>query len=379
MKNKVKFLVGYLLVAGLAGCSKDDLPTPDVSFSADKSTVNKGETVTFSFGAGADALSVYPGDAGRDFEKSRLNLIELKNYSEDQLRTQLFATPIPGMKEYLTRLPRLDAIPADFKFTGAEMQLYNGMLVPWDYAKTTDSRYVRLKTQGDDPLTFSFSGKNAVVPTMLDYDNTKLRSLGAINNVANNNVVIYAAFPDGFTPQSTVGTSVRLGIQVVIDGVPTGILYLNTTVRELLNPLTFNIDPLTKTWRTANPTKDVKKGIEEVRLILNADDPTKTDDDGPLLNYNGNAYIQEIRIGSADNMIKAFDLGITVPYVYDGQTVNYKYTYTTSGTYRATMVATYVGRKQYSGDGYQTGRADEILASEYPVKRVYKTVEVKVN
>jgi hypothetical protein len=42
-------------------------------------------------------------------------------------------------------------------------------------------------------------------------------------------------------------------------------------------------------------------------------------------------------------------------------------------------VATYIGRKKYSGDGYKTDRANEILASEYEIERRYKTIEIKVN
>jgi hypothetical protein len=42
------------------------------------------------------------------------------------------------------------------------------------------------------------------------------------------------------------------------------------------------------------------------------------------------------------------------------------------------MVATYVGRKKYSGNGYITGRADEILASEYDLERRFKTIEITV-
>jgi hypothetical protein len=133
-------------------------------------------------------------------------------------------------------------------------------------------------------------------------------------------------------------------------------------------------------WRTTNIPlgKDPKKGIDEVRLIFNADDPIATDDDGDLLSYTGNVYMQEVRLGDAANAIQSFNEGVKIPFVYSNNTQTYKYKYSVPGVYKAVMVATYVGRKKYSGNGYITGRADEILASEYDLERRFKTIEITV-
>jgi hypothetical protein len=368
-----------LVIMTMIGCLKTGVEVIDVSFAANKTTVAKDEEVTFTFGAGADALSIYTGDVGKDFKKSRIALVEQKGLTEEQLRTTIYAERIDSLKEYLLRVPKIEAIPADYKYTGGALSIYNGKLVPWDYSEVTNSRYMQLKLADGNPQTLSFNANKAVLPAMLNWTGTTLTSKGALNTTVNNIFAPFCSFPDGFTPQSVVAQSVKFGIQIVIDGKESPITYITLPVRELLDNLSFDLTSTITAWRTANPTLSAAKGLDEVRLILNADNPLTADDDGDLLSYKGNVFIQEIRLGSADNMVRSFNSGVSIPYVFDGKTQTYKYKYTTAGTYTATMVATYIGRKKYSGDGYKTGRADEILASEYEIERRFKTIEIKVN
>ena len=383
MKN-IRFIYknSFLLVLAILtiiGCRKSGIEIIDVSFTADKTTINKGEEVAFTFGAGADALSIYTGDVGKDFKKSRIALVEQKGLTEEQLRTTLLAERIDSLKEYFLRVPSIESVPTDYQYTGGSMAIFNGKLVAWDYSNATNSRYIQLKLADGNPQTLTFKANKTVLPAMLNWTNATLTSKGALNNVANNIFAPFCAFPDGFTPQSTQGQSVRFGIQVVIDGKESAITYFTQTVRELLDNLSFDLAATINAWRIANPTLKGANGIDEVRLIFNADAPTLADDDGDLLSYKGNVYIQEVRLGSADNMIRSFNTGVTIPYVFDGKTQTYKYKYATAGTYTATMVATYIGRKKYSGDGYKTNRADEVLATEYEIERRFKTIEIKVN
>lgn len=378
MKNIINSLllsIGILLLS--TSCEKDAVKV-DVNFSADKTSVAKGETVTFTIGHGADASSIYSGDEGHDFEKSRINLIELQGYTEEQLTSSVFGERIEGLQEYLVTIPDLESVPSDYSFTGGGLSLFDGQLVPWDVSNVTNSRYLLLNLASGAPQTFIFKPGNAVIPTMLDLNNNALRNLGALRNVANNNFSPFAAFPDGFDASSTNDISVKFGIQLVIDGQESSINYYTVPVRELLNDLGFNMDGLINSFQTEFPDADPAKGIEELRWILNADDPDATDDDGDQLSYIGNVYIQEIRIGSADNMVKGFDRGVTIPFVHQGTEQTFEYTYNASGTFTATLVSTFIGRKQYSGDGYRTDRPDEILASEYDIERDFKTITITV-
>jgi hypothetical protein len=239
---------------------------------------------------------------------------------------------------------------------------------------------LKINLANGNPYTLTIKPGQAVVPQMLNYTNANLTTLGALNTVANNTFSPFCAFPDGFTAASTTGIGVKFGVQVVIDGAPSPILYTTVTVRELLDNLAFNLQTIITSWRTTNIPlgKDPKKGIDEIRFIFNADDPAATDDDGDLLSYIGNVYMQEVRLGDAANMILAFNEGVKIPYVYPNNTQTYKYKYTTPGVYNAVMVATYVGRKKYSGNGYISGRPDEISASEYEIERRFKTIKITV-
>ena len=375
-----KILYLSILMSTMLACSKDrfEANVQDVAFSANKTSVKVGEELVFSIGSGADAVSVYTGDAGKDFQQSRIVLVEQKGLSEEQLRTNLYAERLPELNAFLTRIPEISSIPADVKFTGAEMNLYEGKLVPWDYSNVTNSRYLRLKLADGKPQTLSFNANKTVLPVMQGFTTATLQSKGALNTVPNNVFGPSCAFPDGFNAQSQSGVGIKVGLQLVIDGKESPITYFSLTVRELLDNLGLDISATFNAWKTANPSLKAANGIDEVRLIFNADDPTKTDDDGDLLSYIGNVYIQELRLGSPDNTIKAFSTGVTVPFVFTGTTQNLRYKYSKAGTYLATMVATYIGRKKYSGDGYITDRANEILASEYDIQRRTKTIEIKV-
>lgn len=369
---------GALLMVVLlcTSCDKENIGV-DVPFSADKATVKVGETVTFSIGSGADLSSIYTGDAGRDFEKSRVSLVEMKNYSEDFLRKNLVAERLPDMKEYFLFVPDNPATPSNMSLSSGALSIYEGKLVPWDVSNATLSKYISIDVP-NEPLTFTIKPDKAVLPGMLKYANNNLVNLGALNTVANNNLQLSMAFTDGFTKDSQQGIAMRYGVQFVIDGKASAISYFTGTFRELLQATNVNLLATINTWLTTNPTANPKVGIDEIRFIFNADNPATTDDDGDLLNYKGKMYIQEIRVGSGDNMIKAFDKGQGLNYIYPGTTQTYQYKYTKAGTYKATLVSTFVGRKKYTGDGYQTNRPDEVLASEYPLERQVKTIQIVV-
>lgn len=376
MKSFKKILSFVIAATLLSSCEKEELVV-DVPFSTDKATAKVGETVTFTIGAGADLSSIYTGDAGKDFEKSRINLVEMKGFTEDYLRKNLVAERLPDMKEYFWYVPDSPTLPANMSLSKGNLTIYDGKLVAWDVSNSTKSQYLSFEVPNES-ITWTIKPDKAVLPAMLRYTNATLTSLGALNTVANNGVNLWMSFPDGFTKDSQQGISMRYAVQFVIDGRASAVTYLTGTFRELLQATNINLQTALAAWLTANPTANAKAGIDEIRITLNADNPATTDDNGDLLNYVGKVYVQDIRVGSGDNMIKAFDRGFAFNYIYPGTTQTYQYKYTRAGTYKATLVSTFVGRKQFSGDGYQTNRPDEILASEYPLERQVKTVQIVV-
>ena len=378
---KIVYKIGILSfsMAILGSCQKDDITIVDVPFTADNVTVKVNETVNFSVGSGADLSSIFTGDVGKDFQKSRIALVEQKGYTEEYLRNNLVAEKIPGLKEYYFRVPATPQVPAEMSITDSELKIYEGKLVTWDVSNVTNSKYLQFKAiGGGKSQIFTLKPNKAVLPGMLKYTNTNLSALGALNNLPNNAFQPFMSFPDGFNSQSQTGVSVKFGIQLVIDGKESDITYFAQTVRELLDNQSVNLANVFTAWFIKFPTGIAANGIDEIRYIINADDPKVTDDDGELMDYKGNVFIQEVRVGSADNMIKAFDKGISVPYIYSGTKFSYPYKYTNAGTYQATLVSVFIGRKQYSGDGYRTNRADEVLFSEYPLERTYKNITITV-
>lgn len=376
MKSNNKFFALIMLGLSLFSCEKDELRV-DVPFSADKATVKVGENVTFTIGAGADLSSIYTGDQGKDFEKSRINLVETKGYKEEFLRSNLLAERLPDLKEYFLYVPESPTVPTNMSLSSGKLSIYEGKLVPWDVSNVTNSKYLSFDVP-DEPISWTIKPNNAVLPGMLKYTNTNLITLGALNSVVNNNLSMLMAFPDGFKKEDQDGKAMKFSVQFVIDGKSSTIAYFTTTVRELLIPYNVALQNGITALLAANPTANPKAGIDEIIFTINADNPATIEDDGPLLNYVGKVYIQDIRVGTSDNMIKVFDKGFGLNYIYPGTTQTYQYKYTKPGTYTATLVSTYVGRKKYSGDGYKTNRADEVLASEYPLERRYKKVSIVV-
>ncbi|MDA9555812.1 hypothetical protein N9R54_06235, partial [Pelobium sp.] len=234
MKNYNRYFKIFIgLVLTLSACKKDDLSVVDVPFSADKVTINAGETVNFTIGSGANASAIYTGDLGSDFTRSRINMVEFKGLTEQQLRDSAYAERITGLKEYELFAPKLNSLPNGYSYTGGTIDLYDGKLVPWDYSNATNSRYLKMNlTNG--PQTLAINAQKAVVPGMLNYAKTQLQNLNAITTVPNNNLSMFMSFPDGFKPTDINGLNVRFGFQIVINGLASDIIYQTLNVREVV-------------------------------------------------------------------------------------------------------------------------------------------------
>lgn len=74
-----------------------------------------------------------------------------------------------------------------------------------------------------------------------------------------------------------------------------------------------------------------------------------------------------------------FSTGFAMPREAEGQERSFSYSYSRPGVYRVTLLVTNVGRKQYEGDGYRTGRGNEISFSEYETKTQIVETTITVN
>ena len=93
--------------------------------------------------------------------------------------------------------------------------------------------------------------------------------------------------------------------------------------------------------------------------------------------FQGDVYLSWIEFGT--NEYEPFSLGKSLGSVYDARGLNktYKYVYTESGAFNATVVATNTGRKLYKGDGYQSDR--RLSYDDYDIKRSTYQLELTVS
>ncbi|MBP6387302.1 MAG: hypothetical protein KA327_11860 [Pseudarcicella sp.] len=396
IKIKQGFLMS-LLMLNLFNCTDDDeVKTVDVPFSADKVVINAGETVEFTVGYGADLSSIYSGLPNSDFEKSRIYNVELKGYSEDFLKKNILISRLPFMKEYNMAAPSLTEAPKNISFEdGTPIELYTGKLVPFDYSGVTDSKYLRFKLTGKADQTMVIKTDSLVLPAMLKYTNDSLIARRAFNTTANNEITYNFAAPDNFDKNTKEAHNMRFGFQFTIDGIDSySFITPRFTMRELLEGQKLNLAFGTNTDKvfnnyiakfvSDNPTANLKKGISQIKLTFNKDNLNLLDTADIKINvpdsmkYKGYIYMRDFKVGNIENMVKNFDTGTPVNYVYSGTTNKKSFKYSKPGKYKVVLVSTFIGRKKYKGDGYITNRADEILATEYDIKRTYKTIEIEV-
>ncbi|MCF0175225.1 MAG: hypothetical protein HUJ94_00140 [Bacteroidales bacterium] len=93
--------------------------------------------------------------------------------------------------------------------------------------------------------------------------------------------------------------------------------------------------------------------------------------------FQGDVYISSIQWGQ--DVYSPYDQGVSLGSEYTGLgiTRTYEYIYTEGGEYNIVAVATNVGRKQYSGDGYKTERSS--YDSEYIKYRSTDSVKINVS
>jgi hypothetical protein len=92
--------------------------------------------------------------------------------------------------------------------------------------------------------------------------------------------------------------------------------------------------------------------------------------------FQGDVYISYINLGTQE--YEPWNTGVSLGSIYNpvGIQTQYKYVYTSQGTFTITALATNVGRKDYSGDGYQSNR--DYSLNDYPAKRSTATATVGV-
>lgn len=343
-------ILKYIYIASigavlLASCRKTEAETVDINFTASNTDPSVGDTVTFEMSYGADALSIYAGDPGKDFAKSAL-----LNLKKDDNLTQYIPTDTRYGVFNLDAKP-LTSNPASITVSGtATLAPKTDSLILINSIGTTDNNELIIK------------------PNIALYPLTVDPVISGVNLNRNLNMGIQLR-------GGNVSSQVTLRVTIKIDGVYTNAtianqrIDLNVTVPTKLDTIINiapNIGTLADQWRASNPTRTYGP-IEEIKIQIGI---------GPLNRFAGQFGIRSIALGTP--IYIPWDVGNNVKYTVPNQPARFSYVYRTPGTYIATMVATSVGRKKFGPDGYIFDRANQIGIEEYDVDRQVKQIRIIV-
>lgn len=425
MKNTYKFLCSFLLISLLFSCKKNDiggeLKEPNVSVSVFPQNPKVGDSVTITLSTDAEYLTIFTGDSSHEFSKSRINAIMQNDWNSFYDTVYRVSYAKKGMattwNRYLKDYNTLDDVKKDFGFFGAISDIQLGVFN--DFSESLINTTYPTQNQ----LKFTITDRR--IPSGIIIKQPNIFLLGG-----NNNTPAFSIFETRFVMDS-IDRAVRKKANTYL--VPA---YFDISTREVdTNKDTTIHAPLyyfrafqTNDPLTARPTEgfyrfgDLYNGNSYLSYFLN-NAPDKlmmtelkvymngrsTENNGSYMydlnndgiaegyevplnpatglpqnesdypkygGFEGDVYVSYINLGT--NEYEPWNLGVSLGSVYlpNGITKEYKYVYTKPSDITITAVATNIGRKQYSDDGYQQTRAYSL--NDYPAKRRTASVMITV-
>ncbi len=369
MKIRNYLYIAIVISVVLISCRDTDAPKIDIPFTVSNENPTVGDTLTFTFGAGADGLAIYQGEPSNNNPLDSRNVIvttsllgsefaksALYNLRKDDNKTQYILTD-SRYGTYTLDSKAETANPPSLAASGlAKLAPKQDSLVRFDITGTGDNNEILIK------------------PDIALYPKSNDPVLSNVTLNRNLNMVIALA---GGTP----GTLVALRFSLKIDGVytnaaittnPAGRVDATITIPtrpDTLITIAPNMTALLDHWRANNPTKVYGK-IEEIKMQVGVVTPTTP------TRFTGTFGIRSITLGSP--IYDPWDLGTLVKYTAPNTPATYKFRYQKAGTYTATMVATKVGRKKFGPDGYIYDRAEQLNEDEYNISRQVKQIQIVV-
>lgn len=334
MRNKNIKILGLLGIFAFSfGACQDKVVEPEISFSAAPLTVSLGEPVEFTASYGASGYTIFTGDEGHVYEKSAAFLVE------DDYTNTIYREADPFIKKYEVNFAELTTVPESVETPNANALQIVG--IEDGALKLTTS----VEGWGNDLIIKPNVGIGPDATTL----NMRMR-------FANEDL----------------DKDIRLTTTITINGVESqgswsgGRIYPTTKADASYADVAIDLAGLIDSWKQNSGVEyDV---IEAIKIVVGG---------GPAANrYSGDIYIESISLGM-DGYFE-FHTGEGMKPIAYNKDVTYEYTYPQAGTYEAVLIATNVGGKTYEGDGYQTGRGDEITANEYGISRQIKRLIITV-
>lgn len=432
MKNLLKYTaVLFLAVLGFS-CQKygENLETPSVSISVTPENPKVGDVVTVTVRTNGQYVSLFTGDDGHRFERSRIKAIMENDWESFSDTCYKISLTKPGQKStwnrYFKDYKSLEEVRRDFEFFGA---IENVELVTYNKGDFPESM-IEMSYPGTNVLKLTVTDRR--VPSGIRIK-PNIHIMGGAANEAGNSIIesrFVACDADRAVRRysNDFWVSAWWGLHTVqteeYGGNPAG--YEHEAIVQHRNWGAFlTNDPLTgrpsegfyKIWEMYNndtylkPFLDCgeKLALREMDIYFTrrctnpgADDspwqydldgdgvqeayeceldpatglPVKEADYGYYRGFQGDVYLSFLEMGSKE--YEPWNTGISLGSVYDtgGMQKTYQYTYTESGEFTLTAVATNIGDKQHGDIDYDNGRGNSL--NNYPAKRSISSVTIRV-
>lgn len=339
--NKIKNIIYGICLSSLLAVSCEDehmAVDPDIYFSADKTTVNVGDTVTFEMSTNLQSLVLFTGDTLRNYDYSRDYVVATSD-KDPSIETLLL--PDPSLIEFREELVGITEKPASITVGGS----------------LTDDNFF-LDTEGLG-LQVGINGEG--------WGNDLLIQ----PNVPINPMDRILSFKWKYKSAPEEGKAVRLAVTIKIDGVYTdwslgqGRLHLDRTMYNTFFESEIDLGPLIDIWKSENPDRTYGP-LEEVKIVLGGGPATAR--------YTGDLIIENLSFGQ-DGFIP-FSTGEYIPFVYSDEKVTFKHVYEKAGTFEAVLLSTRTDRKTHAG--YEESRGEHLTAKEYLLDKYSKFLTINV-
>lgn len=344
----------WLFCTAIIGCDRYDAEEAFLSVTADKSTVAVGETVNFTINTNTSSVVVYNGTSGHDHQKSIDYL--LSGLSNKELEDSIRRIPNELVKKFSINLTGINSIPETIEYPDMEIAYDETLkanalkltLFPTDWTKVLKI-YPRVAVADNKNLTIR-----------LRFDSDDLFYKQGNDWIPGSSKANFRIVTDviGKTSDGTVMWSFD-------QNSPNSLWYNNTiTPTKQYFDHVINLEKWIQNWEAKNGVK--LETIECITLKFAGDNDAA---------YKGDIYISSIELG--EDGYYEFDTGESLTSLNGTGNMSYSCSFDKPGTYNVTFLTSTISSKNYSGDGYQSGRGG-MSSSEYKYGRKLLTIPIVV-
>ncbi|WP_315507951.1 DUF5017 domain-containing protein [Capnocytophaga leadbetteri] len=361
MKTQILLISSLLLIA----CSKDEPETVNLSVSANKTQVRIGEPVTFSIQHNVNALSIYTGEAGHNYQKS-IDYV-LRGKSSAELQEHNYRPTAPEVKHYQVDFSTTEIGSTTLANGTFEMRNANS----GDNLVGSQAEVVTDATIGKKVLKVNAQHPNWWYEALRLNVNTKVGSNKKMTLRMKYATTILKSAND----QSEHPEESKFPIVIRVAGIAQGetaVTFKDDTVWDLtITPkteytdYTFDIGRTIEAWESAVNKKMATLSYIQVLFTTV----------GAGIGYIGDYYVQSASFGAIDYF--PFDTGKGITITDNSGIAHYTHTYTQAGTYEVVVIGNSSGFKSYKGDGYKTD-VGVVSANEYKYNNEYRTIKITV-